>query len=464
MTRDTSDYAWYHLQCRTHHDPARSCTLRLEVADYFCAWYAATAATDGKDDERPRHAYRHLGRGPLPSPVEDRFRNDWNEVERGLACALSLPPLAAERGGDEGVGGAGAASRLHDVYLLVSSLGMVKGEWQLRRGSNMADERKGLLGVAMDASDDEAGRCCSSLSPTEVNVVGVAPGLEGERAQYYGLSDAAGVEHHDGVDGDDDDHHRHDDNEDRCGWQRVRRGRSAHRHDQRHDDDDDADSADADGACRCENEWPRWYRATLRLPSNARMPSVYEHGIVLDLAGDDSLDTGAEHADRDDAVATGLDKGYLYVNGASCGRYWLVRGTHAKNGFLLLDAHRDADHDGGDNGDVDEGGHVDDHCAGGGDSGDDNVANARAHGARHGRDGGAPINQVRVGALTQRYYYVPPWVLQLSSTTTTTTEEEEGEQEIVVVLFDEHGKAARTPRPDRIRVLYPTTTTTTTRE
>eukprot|EP00166_Cyanidium_caldarium_P001191 ctg_1609.g446 len=295
---DSTDYAWYRLRC-PEAAPGNS-VLRLGVADYGQVWRQAVRQhTHGA-------APQWMASGPN-SPFEDRFVNDWNATEHGYG-SIEIGEVCCEC----------------EYVVLVSSLGMVKGDWQLPPGGNMADERKALLWARYTTGRDGAER--------DALVTGFTVGLRGERH--------AGV-----LSGDAD--------EFPFTWTSASRSPT--------------------GALRAE-AWPRWYRVALALPP----PDAAENkGAVIDLDG------------------TGLEKGWLYMNGHPCGRHWDIVGTAPKNGFLLQPS-------------------------------------------EDGRP--APVEQEPAGTPTQRRYYVPEWCLQPDG------------HDNVLVVFDEGGGRQLPLDLGRIRV------------
>ena len=282
---DSTDYAWYRLRC-PEAVPGNS-VLRLGVADYGQVWRQAVR------QHKHGTAPQWVASGPN-SPFEDRFVNDWNATEHGYG-SIEIGEVCCEC----------------EYVVLVSSLGMVKGDWQLPPGGNMADERKALLWARYTTEPGGAER--------DALVTGFTVGLRGERD--------AGV-----LSGDAD--------EFPLTWTSASRSSA--------------------GAPRAE-AWPRWYRVALALPP----PDAAENkGAVIDLDG------------------TGLEKGWLYMNGHPCGRHWNIVGTAPKNGFLLQPS-------------------------------------------EDGRP--APVEQAPAGTPTQRKYYVPEWCLQPDG------------HDNVLVVFDEGG-------------------------
>jgi beta-galactosidase len=298
-TAGTSDYAWYILRCPTAQG---SGLLQLEVADFGRVW-RRKAVDQGDDAER--QPLEWAAAGPEP-PVEDRFPNAWNSTEYGY-----------------GIVEVGAIDCHEEYVVLVSSLGMVKGDWQLPPGYGMARERKGLLRASyrsdVTLADDEW---------RDALVVGFAAGLRGERIRSVIEGDADAYPYL---------------------WTPQKAALSGRRF-----------------------SWPRWYRASLAIPP----PNADEtEGIILDL------------------YESGVEKGWIYMNGEPCGRHWRVHGTMPKNGFL-----RQGDQE-------------------------------------------APIEQVGHGQPTQRYFYIPPWHLHAKGRPST------------LVIFDEHANGEyREFEPHRLRV------------
>lgn len=128
LTKDESDYAWY--VTKVNGDGA--CTLEFDAADY------AYVFADGQLV------------GETESPLwEDRWSNRWNhyDIDRGtqhkIYCKLS---------GE------------HELCILTVSMGMVKGDWQLPPGSNMVNEKKGLLSDVNGVRRTAEWRCVGGLS------------------------------------------------------------------------------------------------------------------------------------------------------------------------------------------------------------------------------------------------------------------------------------------------------------
>ncbi|GJD12271.1 Beta-galactosidase 3 [Galdieria sulphuraria] len=130
-TGTATDYAWYiaHYQI----DPQIEWTsddalewvggqVDLEAADYVQVYVNGVYKTSS----------------PLPL-LEERFPNSWNET--------SASPHVGFHQHMEFTHSQVLKDSIFCISFLVSSLGMIKGDWQLDRGWNMKDERKGIFGI-----------------------------------------------------------------------------------------------------------------------------------------------------------------------------------------------------------------------------------------------------------------------------------------------------------------------------
>ncbi|GJQ15107.1 hypothetical protein GpartN1_g6898.t1 [Galdieria partita] len=127
-----TDYAWYiaHYQLGPQIEEwTRDEALEwiggqvdLEAADYVQVYINGVYKTSS----------------PLPLS-EERFPNDWNETS-------AYPQLGFHQH-MEFTHSETLKDSVFCISFLVSSLGMIKGDWQLDRGWNMKDERKGLFGI-----------------------------------------------------------------------------------------------------------------------------------------------------------------------------------------------------------------------------------------------------------------------------------------------------------------------------
>jgi beta-galactosidase len=126
-----TDYAWYVACYQLQVSNSNSESLEwlggeidVQVADYVQVYVNGIYTTSS----------------PLPL-MEERFPNDWNETNtcsslgfhQHMEFTHSSPEILKDFS--------------FCISFLVSSLGMIKGDWQLERGWNMKDERKGLLQV-----------------------------------------------------------------------------------------------------------------------------------------------------------------------------------------------------------------------------------------------------------------------------------------------------------------------------
>ncbi|KAF6003778.1 hypothetical protein F1559_001235 [Cyanidiococcus yangmingshanensis] len=146
-----SDYAWYILQCPEANGDG---ILRLELADFGRVWrnvIVSAASNQGQP------TIEWVTSGPEP-PIEDRFPNAWNQEDYGYGR------IVINRVGPN-----------EEYVVLVSSLGMVKGDWQLPPGQSMSQERKGLIRAVYCAD-------ASTRTWQDALVVGFAAGLGGERS------------------------------------------------------------------------------------------------------------------------------------------------------------------------------------------------------------------------------------------------------------------------------------------
>lgn len=115
LTRDESDYAFYSSRFRR-------IGIDSEVVFQFEANDMAHVFMQG----------RIVG-GTKPPLWEDRWSNKWNEYADG-GCG-NKHEIVVKSCQDEEI----------DVTILTSSLGLIKGDWQLGNGRNMLEEQKGLL-------------------------------------------------------------------------------------------------------------------------------------------------------------------------------------------------------------------------------------------------------------------------------------------------------------------------------
>ena len=115
LTQDSSDFCFYVAQYRSVGEGKGKRKVEFEAGDY------ATVFCDGKMQ------------GQTKEPLwEDRWANKWNAYPDGEAGTGHCIEIETK---DEAV----------EVCILTSSLGLVKGDWQLGSGRNMLGERKGLL-------------------------------------------------------------------------------------------------------------------------------------------------------------------------------------------------------------------------------------------------------------------------------------------------------------------------------
>lgn len=228
LTQDSSDFCFYVAKYRRVEDTKRKRKISFEGADY------ATVFCDGKMQ------------GQTMEPLwEDRWANKWNAYLDGEAGTRQCIEIEAD-------------AEAVEVCILMSSLGLVKGDWQLGSGKNMLDERKGLLSDAVVEGYKRSSEWRALAK------------LHGEVSPWAATGAGVGF---------------------------------------------------------------GWHECSVRV-AEAR------DNWVLDLGG--------------------CGKGVVYVNGVLLGRYWLVAGTRAMNGFL----------------------------------------------------DGAPVRQTRPGEPTQRLYHVPSWMAE----------------------------------------------------
>jgi beta-galactosidase len=260
LTKDQSDYCWYSAEFEwTSEEAARAAVARGAVFEMHACDYVYVYVNGvycGRSDE------------PL---WEDRKNNKWN--------ATPDPPGFLHRISADFSGTVEAeVGAPFTITLLVCSLGLVKGDWQLGDGpsANMLEEKKGLLSdvaiTARRAARDGAGGGGGNVGGERdaAKVAGrVSPwtavaGLEGEAAGWAdGLAEEAG----------------------------EGEGREA--------------AAVKEKGRRLVH--PVWLETTIS-------PDTLCCSWVLDLGS--------------------MGKGLLWVNGVLLGRYWDVAGTRPRNGFL----------------------------------------------------------------------------------------------------------------------------------
>lgn len=221
LTRGSSDYAMYTAQFLVGDGPGK---LQMEVADFASVFI----------DEN----YVGGTVGPL---WEDRWPNRWNAYDDGgpgTGLEIKIPHLSAGT---------------IDVCVVVSSLGMVKGDWQLGE-RNMLEEKKGLLAdIDLRAHDNS----WAAERKSSWHALGKLHGEVSMWGSKLGLKGAV------------------------------------------------------DGAATMEHKYaitaPVWFGTTLKVRTRS-------DGWVLDLSQ--------------------VGKGMLFVNGELLGRFWNIRGTRPRNGFL----------------------------------------------------------------------------------------------------------------------------------
>lgn len=143
LTKNESDYAFYLARYKSSCSGTQKLKVTFEAAD------VAYVYMDGV-----RMA------ASMQPPWEDRWPNKWNEYPDGFRGTKHEFALDFDIGAEV------------EVCVMCVSMGMIKGDWQLRPGMNMLDERKGLLSdLEITSSGTVLKRC------TEWRCVG---GLEGE--------------------------------------------------------------------------------------------------------------------------------------------------------------------------------------------------------------------------------------------------------------------------------------------
>lgn len=122
MTRDASDYCFYLAEYEVPEcsDEGEEMSFAFEAGDY------AHVFIDGE----------FAGRTDAEAPWEDRFTNKWTKHAVGNEPGMRHVITSRNKNA--------AGSRVC-VTLLVASLGLVKGDWQLGSEGRMEEERKGLL-------------------------------------------------------------------------------------------------------------------------------------------------------------------------------------------------------------------------------------------------------------------------------------------------------------------------------
>ncbi len=118
LTRDASDYCFYTADYEVCGDG--EVTLTFEAGDYAHVYVNGAFA----------------GRTDSEAPWEDRYTNTWTKHE-GPDPGMKHKVVLKTSGFDVGA--------CVSVTVLVVSLGLVKGDWQLGRRAHMEHERKGLL-------------------------------------------------------------------------------------------------------------------------------------------------------------------------------------------------------------------------------------------------------------------------------------------------------------------------------
>lgn len=261
LTKDSSDYCWYSAGYELKNaDPKalETVVFEMEACDYV-------------------HVYVNGFRcGHSNEPLwEDRLNNKWNMVgdpQGFVHRVIADISRFVEKG-----------STNFRVDILVCSLGLVKGDWQLGEGAlaNMLKEAKGLrsdvsVSLLPKAIEDDGGRGggggniggqCREAQVVAVRVVDweAAPALDGETFRWMDGFDNSNTE-------------------------------------ESNDSQDAADVRADPGKSR-----PTWFETTV-------VPNCIEKSWVLDLGS--------------------MGKGLLWVNGVLLGRYWDVAGTRTRNGFL----------------------------------------------------------------------------------------------------------------------------------
>lgn len=300
LTKDQSDYCWYSARYELKDSDPSAMTdvlFKMEACDFVYVYVNG----------------RYCGRSDEPR-WEDRLNNKWYSVgdPQGFVHQVTADiSQYVEKGSTD-----------FRLDVLVCSLGLVKGDWQLGDGpsANMLNEAKGLRSdvsvrlrpkslEALDGSrgggGGNIGGVCRAAQDVAVRIDDwqAAPFLDGETLRWMdGLESSSTRERNDAL---------------------------------------VTPELQADSG-------PRWFETTV-------VPSTVEASWVLDLGS--------------------MGKGLLWVNGILLGRYWDVAGTRPRNGFLK----------------------------------------------------GSPIVQDAVGPPTQRYYHIPPWVV----------DEGKGTRELRITLLEE---------------------------
>lgn len=145
LTKDESDYCFYTAKYVLRKGIENKVRVEFEAGDFAQVFF------DGK----------LVGRTQAPL-WEDRWSNKWNHYEAGKEPGRKNKMVVEVEKKEE-----------IDVSLLVSALGLVKGDWQLEEGKNMLDERKGLLSDVDVEGYERSG---------EWTAVG---GLEGEAKRFW---------------------------------------------------------------------------------------------------------------------------------------------------------------------------------------------------------------------------------------------------------------------------------------
>lgn len=269
LTHGSSDYAFYVARFAVDRHGG-ACTMEFDAADY------AQVFVDG------------VLKGATALPLwEDRWSNRWNKYDDGgPGCHVCVEMvLEKEETHSDGSEDIKAKHREIEVCVMVSSLGMVKGDWQLGE-RNMLEEIKGLLSDVTIRSRDVVATGNDGADSARWTGRRISPWhsvgkLDGEVKQWghphvlskYNAEDSVPM-NRDGNDG--------------------------------------SESASKQEEVSMKNEEdrlsaPAWFACELQVPCTS-------HAWMLDLSA--------------------VGKGMLFVNGVMLGRFWDIAGTRPRNGFL----------------------------------------------------------------------------------------------------------------------------------
>ena len=149
MTQDKSDYAFYATRVRG----SNRARISFEAAD------VAYVYVDG-----------HLAGVTTMPPLEDRWSNKWNayEHDRGNKHEINI-----------------SLNGTHDLCIMTASLGLVKGDWQLRKGVGMEGEAKGLLSDISGIERTEDWLCVGGLAGEQMSDMPFGDRIENTGLGWY---------------------------------------------------------------------------------------------------------------------------------------------------------------------------------------------------------------------------------------------------------------------------------------